>query len=107
MPLLVESISVGNMPATGVTVQWADGQFVFIVCDRGVVACGAIDVPLMSDHGQGVLTAAFGDPAEDRHLVTPRDLLDAPMTVLSEKAKACGIREGMTGLQVLEVLATL
>jgi|GEM_PF-988291 len=103
----VKSLSIKNMPATGVTVQWEDGQFVFIVCKRGVVACGAIDVPLMSEHKQGILTAAFGDAARGIHLVWPEDLLDAPMTVLSDKAKEVGLQEGMTGKECLEILASL
>ena len=105
--VVIKSLCVKNMPATGVTVQWEDGQLVFIVCEKGVVACGAIDVPLMSDHKQGILTAAFGDAEKGIHLVRPEDILSAPMTVLSSKAKAVGIKEGMTGQEVLEVLADL
>ncbi len=103
----IKELRVKGMPATGVTVQWDDGQFVFIACKKGVVACGAIDVPLMSEHKQGILTAAFGDAAKGIHLVWPEDLLKAPMTVLSDKAKQVGIKPGMTGQEVLELMAGL
>jgi len=103
----IKSLSVKNMPATGVTVQWDDGQFVFIACKKGIVACGAIDVPLMSAHKQGIVTAAFGDADKGIHLVWPEDLLEAPMTALSEKAQEIGIQEGMTGRECLEILADL
>jgi uncharacterized protein YunC (DUF1805 family) len=103
----IKELSVKGMPATGVTVQWDDGQFVFIACKKGVVACGAIDVPLMSKHEQGILTAAFGDAAKGIHLIWPEDLLKAPMTVLSDKAKQVGIKAGMIGQKVLEILADL
>jgi uncharacterized protein YunC (DUF1805 family) len=80
---------------------------VFIACKKGVVACGAIDVPLMSEHKQGILTAAFGDAEKGIHLVWPEDLLAAPVTVLSDKAREVGIQEGMTGQECLEILADL
>ncbi len=105
--VIIKDLHVKGMPATGVTVQWDDGQFVFIACKKGVVACGAIDVPLMSEHKQGILTAAFGDAAKGIHLVWPEDLLKAPMTALSDKAKKVGIKPGMTGQQVLELMAGL
>ena len=103
----IKSLSIKNMPATGVTVQWEDGQFVFIACKKGIIACGAIDVPLMSAHKQGILTAAYGDAEKGIHLIWPEDLLDAPMTVLSDKAQEIGIQEGMTGRECLEILADL
>lgn len=102
MPKIIdELIEVEEGTASGLSVQWAGGQFVVIVCDSGVVACGAIDVDVMEEFDH-VIAVAEGEP--DNPLVMPEDLLDAEITDMTEGAKEIGIEIGMSGREALNTL---
>ncbi|KXA99067.1 hypothetical protein AKJ40_04045 [candidate division MSBL1 archaeon SCGC-AAA259M10] len=100
MPKIVtETVEVETGYATGLSVQWADGQFVVIVSDNGVLACGAIDVEVMEEF-DNVIAVAEGTP--EKPLVMPEDLLNAKISRTTGKAEAMGIKPGMSGKEALE-----
>lgn len=88
--------------AQGIEAAWAGGQWVAIICARGMVGCGAFDVQLMEAHEQ-VIAVAHG--SVDAHLVTCEDLLAATISGVTEQARALGVREGMTGREAVAQLS--
>lgn len=99
--IITETVETEKGTATGLSVQWEDGQFVVIVTDVGVVACGAIDVNVM-DEFDHVIAVAEGTP--ENPLVMPNDLMDAEITGVTSEAKELGVRLGMTGKEALNIL---
>ena len=87
--------------ATGLSVEWEGGQFVVIVAEKGLVACGAIDVKVM-DEFDAVVAVAKGKP--EAPLKTPDDLLGAKIIDATSKAKEYGVTVGMSGREALEKL---
>lgn len=102
MPKIIDKlVEVEEGTGSGLSVQWEGGQFVVIVTDSGVVACGAIDVDVMEEFDH-VIAVAEGEP--DNPLVMPEDLLDAEITEVTNKAKELGIETGTTGREALNKL---
>ena len=91
----------GTVFAKGIEASWEGGQWVAIICGRGMVGCGAFDVKLMEEHEQ-VIAVAYG--SVDRHLVTCDDLLEARISGVTKLAREAGVREGMTGREAAECL---
>ncbi|MHA1380029.1 MAG: DUF1805 domain-containing protein [Candidatus Helarchaeota archaeon] len=85
----------------GVSCSWSEGQFVVILANRGMVACGAIDVEVMDKFDFAV---AVSEGTTEHPLITPDDLLKAKIMKLTKKAKEFGIKIGMTGKEALEKL---
>jgi uncharacterized protein YunC (DUF1805 family) len=102
MPISVEVVQTDGSPAQGISVRWDDGQFVVIVCPKGIIGCAAIDVEVMEEFDIAV-AIAHGTPQDP--LMVPADLLPAKITGISGKARKMGIREGMTGREALTVLS--
>ncbi|MHA1730894.1 MAG: DUF1805 domain-containing protein [Promethearchaeota archaeon] len=101
--IVVKSIPVaGGRVAQGIEAAWEGGQWVAIICDRGMVGCGAFDVALMEAHEQ-VIAVAHG--SLERHLVTCEDLLAATIGGVTRQARELGVRDGMTGREAVEVLS--
>ncbi|MHA1385092.1 MAG: DUF1805 domain-containing protein [Candidatus Helarchaeota archaeon] len=101
MPITITGVKSKGKHATGVSVVWDDGQFVFILVPRGIIACGAIDIEVMEKFNFAV-TVSEGTP--EKPLVTPDDLLQAKIMKITKKAEELGIKIGMTGAQALEKL---
>ena len=101
MSVTITSVEAKGKPATGVSVVWEDGQFVFIVSSKGLVACGAIDADVL-DKFDFAVTVSEGTVEEP--LVTPDDLLKAKVMKLTKKAEKLGIKIGMSGKEALEKL---
>lgn len=102
MAVRVLPVSTGGAPALGLEVAWNDSQFVMIVTDRGVVACGVVDKEVMQRAGAAI---AIARGTREKPLVTVDDLLNAKIADVTEKAAEYGARAGMTGRDALEVLA--
>ncbi|HUT65004.1 MAG TPA: DUF1805 domain-containing protein [Spirochaetota bacterium] len=102
MPISIEGVKTEGAPAQGLSVMWDDGQFVVIVLPKGIVGCAAIDVAVMEEFDMAVATA-HGTPQAP--LVVPDDLIAAKISGVTKKARAMGIREGMTGGQAVEIMA--
>ncbi len=86
---------------TGVEISWDNGQCVFIVADKGLVACGAIDLKAMEEFN---FAAAISKGTPEKPLVTTEDLLDAKVTGITSEAQNLGLIEGMSGREALEKL---
>ncbi len=92
----------GRAQAQCVESSWESGQWVAIICTRGMVGCGAFDVKLMEEHEQ-VIAVAHG--SVKHHLVTGEDLLDARISGVTKRARQYGVAEGMTGREAVELLS--
>ena len=88
--------------AQGIEASWEGGQWVAIICSKGMVGCGAFDVKLMDEHEQ-VIAVAHG--SVDNHLITCEDLLEAKIQDITKLARDLGVKEGMTGKEAMEVLS--
>ncbi|HNR31515.1 MAG TPA: DUF1805 domain-containing protein [Candidatus Hydrogenedentes bacterium] len=99
----VSPVPTEGAPALSLEVAWADGQFVLIVTDRGLVACGVVDKEVMDRFGAAIAIAR-GTP--EHPLVTTDDLLNARIADVTGKAAALGVRAGMTGREALAILSS-
>jgi uncharacterized protein YunC (DUF1805 family) len=88
--------------AQGIEASWASGQWVAIICNKGMVGCGAFDVKLMEAHEQ-VIAIARG--SIERPLITCDDLLNAKIVGITKLARDLGVKEGMTGRDAIELLS--
>jgi uncharacterized protein YunC (DUF1805 family) len=88
--------------ARGIEANWATGQWVAIICNNGMVGCGAFDVKLMEEHEQ-VIAIARG--SIERPLITCADLLNAKIVGVTKLARNLGVKEGITGHDAVELLS--
>ena len=91
-----------NAPTIGLEVSWTGSQFVMIIANKGVVACGVIDKDVMERAGAAIAIAR-GTP--QKQLVTVDDLLSAKIQDVTEKAAGYGVTVGMTGREALDILS--
>ncbi|MBN2151535.1 MAG: DUF1805 domain-containing protein [Candidatus Lokiarchaeota archaeon] len=92
----------GGSQVQCIEASWDSGQWVAIICSRGMVGCGAFDVKLMEEHEQ-VIAVARGSVG--RHLVSGEDLLGARICGVTKLARQLGVEEGMTGREAVELLS--
>jgi len=91
----------GKTFAQGIEASWEGGQWVAIICDKGMIGCGAFDVKLMEEHEQ-VIAVAHGSVGH--HLITCDDLLEAKISGVTKLARQLGIKDEMTGRDAAECL---
>ena len=91
-----------NSPAVGLEVSWTGSQFVMIIAEKGVVACGVIDKGVMERAGAAIAIAR-GTP--EKQLVTVDDLLSAKIQEVTKKAAGYGVTVGMSGREALDILS--
>ncbi len=96
------SVKKGKALAQGIEASWEGGQWVAIICAKGMVGCGAFDVKLMEEHEQ-VIAVAHG--SKEKHLITCEDLLDAKIQGVTKQARKYGVKEGMTAREAVDVLS--
>ena len=96
------SVKKGKALAQGIEAGWEGGQWVCIICAKGMVGCGAFDVKLMEEHEQ-VIAVAHG--SVDRHLITCEDLLEAKIQGITKQARKYGVKEGISGRDAVELLS--
>jgi len=102
MPVHVSGVPCGGAANLGLAVSWSDSQFVMIVAERGLVACGVIDKAVMERAGAAIAIAR-GTP--ERPLKTVEDLLSARIVEVTARAAAYGIAPGITGADALRILS--
>lgn len=98
------SISVKSLvdgKALGASVKWHGGQFCFIVTKKGLLGCGIFDVNVLNEMD---FVGALIKGTKEKPYVEPEDLLQGKVKIISEKAREIGIKEGMTGGEVLDIL---
>ena len=100
----VQEISVldGKTTAKGIEASWESGQWVAIICNKGMVGCGAFDAKLMEKHEQ-VIATIHG--SIEHPLITCEDLLEAKIMEVTKLAREFGVKEGITGKEAVELLS--
>jgi uncharacterized protein YunC (DUF1805 family) len=102
MAIQITPLHSESTPAHGIEVAWRDSQFVMVVTDKGLVACGVVDKDVMERAGAAIAIAR-GTP--DHPLVTIDDLLSATIQDVTAKAAQYGVTVGMTGREALAELS--
>ena len=87
--------------ATGVSAKWGGGQFCFIAAEKGILGCGIFSIEVFDGFN---MVGALMKGTPERPFVEPEDLLEGRVTIISKAAKEIGIKEGMTGAEVLKIL---
>ncbi|MFQ5761785.1 MAG: DUF1805 domain-containing protein [Candidatus Bathyarchaeia archaeon] len=87
--------------ATALGIRWQGGQCIIIAANKGLVACGILDMKIAEQWGFAV---AIARGTTEKPLVTDEDLLKAPIVEATEKARQLGVRIGMRGHEALEKL---
>jgi len=90
-----------NGCAIGISNRWEQGQYCSILTSAGIVGCGIYDVRTAGEFGQAIAIAK-GTP--ENPLVDPEDLFDATIVDMTPKAKALGVKIGMSGRDAVELL---
>ena len=96
------TIMEGNATAKGIEASWESGQWVAIICNKGMVGCGAFDAKLMERHEQ-VIATIHG--SIEHPLITCEDLMAARIMEVTKLARAFGVKEGITGKEAVELLS--
>ncbi len=96
--IITQPVTTEAGSAIGLSMEWKGGQIVIIVAEKGLVACGAIDIKVM-DAFSAVVAVARGTPQSP--LKTPDNLLAAKIVDATSKAKEHGVTVGMSGKEAL------
>jgi uncharacterized protein YunC (DUF1805 family) len=99
MPYKIVQTKVGG--ATGLGLRWEGGQCIIIVANKGLMACGILDVKI-ADKWDLAVAISRGTPQNP--LVTDKDLLNAKIMEVTRKARELGIEVGMVGREALKKL---
>lgn len=99
--VLKKDMMINNKTVTGLEISWDNGQCVLIVADKGLMACGVVDLEVMEEFNFAV-AISHGTP--EKPLVTTEDLLNAKITGVTSEAQNLGIIKGMSGRKALEKL---
>lgn len=102
MAITVTSVSEQQGSAAGLSVTWENGQFVMLICPKGVISCGIVSKEIVEKFSFA-FAIAHGTPQHP--LVTADDLLNAKVSEVSEKAFDAGVRTGMTGREIIPLLS--
>jgi len=102
LPLIThQPLQFQNGTAIGVSNRWVGGQYCSIFTAAGIVGCGIYDLTTAAEFGEAIAIAK-GTPSKP--LVTPEDLLEAPIVGATPQAQALGVELGMTGREAVEKL---
>ena len=101
MAVNITPVECNGKACLGLETAWSGGQFVIVVAEKGLVACGVIDMNVMSEFGAAI-AVSHGTP--ESPLVTTDDLLQARIMEVTPAATDCGVAVGMTGREALEKL---
>lgn len=102
MSIKITPVRAQSVPAMGLEVAWSDSQFVMIISDKGVVACGVVDKEVMNRAGAAI---AIARGTREKPLKSVEDLLKASIVDLTDKAAEYGVTLGMTGKEALDMLS--
>ncbi len=85
----------------GISVKWDEGQYLALQGKKGFVGCGIYNIDVAEKFGFAVAIAK-GTP--EKPLRTIDDLLQAPITAVTSKAREYGIKEGLSGKEAIKKL---
>ena len=57
MGISITPVISKSTPALGLAVSWVDSQFVMVVSEKGLVACGVVDKDVMEQAGAAIAIA--------------------------------------------------
>ena len=92
-------LTFANGKAIGLSHRWVGGQYCSILTAAGIVGCGIYDMRTPAEFGQAIAICR-GTPANP--LTEPEDLYESLIADCTPRARAYGIREGMTGREAVE-----
>lgn len=92
----IDNVEVNDRKFIGVKVDTQPAPIVLIKGDKGFIMCGALNIEAADRIGM-VAASTSG-------VKTFEDILDKGVGSVSLKARELGIKEGMTGREVLKLL---
>ena len=97
--VIKKEVKINDKTVTGIEVNLNDGHIVMIICDNGLLACGAIDYAVMEKFG---FSAAIARGTPEKPLKYVDDLLNAKVIEVTTNAKSMDVKVGMLGKEVVE-----
>jgi uncharacterized protein YunC (DUF1805 family) len=91
-----------NGPVEGVQTKWAGFNILLVAGSKGFLACPAIDVEACQHYG---VAAALVESAPDNPIGTLERFPSRKVTKVNAKAKALGIKEGMSVTDAFAIIA--
>lgn len=91
---MIQKIKIGNNVALGVNLELLNANLIVIRAKKGYVMCGYLSMETANNLGDVA--------AKVKDVRSVDDVLKAKVVEVSEKAKENGIKEGITGKEVLE-----
>ena len=102
MGIKVTPVATQGLPALGLEAAWSNSQFVMIITEKGVVACGVVDKEVMNRAGAAI---AIARGTREKPLKSVEDLLAATIVDVTDQAAGYGVTLGMSGRQALDALS--
>jgi len=97
--MIHEKIDLTNKQADGYVIPLGPVNLVMIRTNKGLVGCGAFDVPVLDKFEY---PAARVKSADGRPIAAINDVLTGIISQANESAEKLGIKPGMTGKEALE-----
>lgn len=92
----IRPVTIGKKQAQGVEIQLGKASLVMVIGSKGYLMCGYLNLETAEKLGDCAVIITG--------IKTVEDLLNAPVTAYTSKAKKTGIRKGMSGLKALQKL---
>jgi len=102
MELLTKTFQTPNGTVEGIHVKWTGFSILMVTGEKGFIACPAIEPQLAGDYGAA---AAIIESSPTNLIGTLDRFCDRKITQANEKAKALGIKEGMTAKEAFALIA--
>lgn len=100
--MIQQDVQLRNSEGRGYVIPAGPVSLVFVVAARGMVGCGAFDVPALNAFGY---PAARVRPSAGPSIATVDDLMAGVIKEANESARKIGITDGMTGKEALDLLS--
>ena len=91
---MIQKIKIGNNVALGINLELPNANLIVIRAKEGYIMCGYLNMETANKLGDIAATVT--------NVKNFDEVLKAKIVKVSEKAKEKGIKEGMTGKEVLE-----
>jgi uncharacterized protein YunC (DUF1805 family) len=99
--LIQQKIQLKTKQGEGYVIPLGPANLVFVLTDKGMVSCGAIDVMVLDKFNY---PAARVKSVTGKPIATVADLLDAVVKDANESATKLGVVPGMTGQEAVDKL---
>lgn len=102
MEIYTKTYQTANGPVEGVQTKWPGFNILIVTGPKGFLACPAIDVEACLRYG---VAAALVESTPDNPIKTLERFPDRKITIVNTKAKALGIKEGMSVSEAFALIA--